>query len=87
MAVIGITGSTDGIGRATARVLLADGRRVLVLRTQSGAGGTRCESIGWRRRFGGSAADTSVSATPGCWLAVLDTNPLGAAGQRAPGYA
>jgi nucleoside-diphosphate-sugar epimerase len=30
MAVIGITGSTDGIGRATARVLLADGRRVLV---------------------------------------------------------
>jgi NAD(P)-dependent dehydrogenase (short-subunit alcohol dehydrogenase family) len=30
MAVIGITGSTDGIGRATARVLLADGHRVLV---------------------------------------------------------
>ena len=30
MAVIGITGSTDGIGRAAARVLLADGHRVLV---------------------------------------------------------
>ena len=30
MAVIGITGSTDGIGRATARLLLADGHRVLV---------------------------------------------------------
>ena len=30
MAVIGITGSTDGIGLATARVLLADGHRVLV---------------------------------------------------------
>jgi NAD(P)-dependent dehydrogenase (short-subunit alcohol dehydrogenase family) len=30
MAVIGITGSTDGIGRAAARVLLADGRRVLI---------------------------------------------------------
>ena len=28
MAVIGIAGSTDGIGRAAARVLLADGRRV-----------------------------------------------------------
>jgi hypothetical protein len=28
MAVIGITGSTDGIGRAAARVLLADGHRV-----------------------------------------------------------
>jgi NAD(P)-dependent dehydrogenase (short-subunit alcohol dehydrogenase family) len=30
VAVIGITGSTDGIGRAAARVLLADGHRVLV---------------------------------------------------------
>jgi NAD(P)-dependent dehydrogenase (short-subunit alcohol dehydrogenase family) len=30
MAVISITGSTDRIGRATARVLLADGHRVLV---------------------------------------------------------
>jgi hypothetical protein len=30
MAVIGITGSTDGIGRAAARVLLADGHRILV---------------------------------------------------------
>jgi NAD(P)-dependent dehydrogenase (short-subunit alcohol dehydrogenase family) len=30
MAVIGITGSTDGIGRATARLLLADGHRVLI---------------------------------------------------------
>jgi NAD(P)-dependent dehydrogenase (short-subunit alcohol dehydrogenase family) len=30
MAVIGITGSTDGIGRAAAQVLLADGHRVLV---------------------------------------------------------
>ena len=30
MAVIGITGSTDRIGRAAARVLLADGHRVLV---------------------------------------------------------
>jgi NAD(P)-dependent dehydrogenase (short-subunit alcohol dehydrogenase family) len=30
MAVIGITGSMDGVGRATARVLLADGHRVLV---------------------------------------------------------
>jgi NAD(P)-dependent dehydrogenase (short-subunit alcohol dehydrogenase family) len=29
MAVIDITGSTDGIGRAAARVLLADGHRVL----------------------------------------------------------
>ena len=30
MAVIGITGSTDGIGRATAQVLLAKGHRVLL---------------------------------------------------------
>ena len=30
MAVIGITGSTDGIGLATAQVLLADGHHVLV---------------------------------------------------------
>ena len=30
MAVIGITGSTDSIGRATARVLVAGGHRVLV---------------------------------------------------------
>ena len=30
MAVIGITGSTDGIGRAAAQVLLADGHRILV---------------------------------------------------------
>ena len=30
MATIGITGATDGIGLATARVLLAAGHRVLV---------------------------------------------------------
>ena len=83
MAVIGITGPTDGIGRPTARVLLATGAASWFTHAV-GSGGTRCESIGWRRRFGGSAADTSVSATPGCWLAVLDTSPLGAAGQRAP---
>jgi len=32
MAVIGITGSTDGIGRKTAQVLLAEGHHVLVHR-------------------------------------------------------
>ena len=30
MATIGITGATDGIGLATARILLAAGHRVLV---------------------------------------------------------
>jgi NAD(P)-dependent dehydrogenase (short-subunit alcohol dehydrogenase family) len=45
MAVIGITGSTDGIGRAAARVLTPDGHRP-GSRTQSGAGRARRESTG-----------------------------------------
>ena len=53
MAVIGITGSTDGIGLATARVLLADGHRVLVHARSREPGGTGRESTGRRRRFGG----------------------------------
>jgi NAD(P)-dependent dehydrogenase (short-subunit alcohol dehydrogenase family) len=53
MAVIGITGSTDGIGRATAGLLLADGHRVLVRTRSREPGGTRCEGNGWRRRSGG----------------------------------
>jgi NAD(P)-dependent dehydrogenase (short-subunit alcohol dehydrogenase family) len=46
MAVIGITGSTDGIGRATARVLLADGHRVLVHARSRGRGEPVAKALG-----------------------------------------
>ena len=52
MAVIGITGSTDGIGRATARVLLADGHRVLV-HARSRERGNPSRKHWVARRFGG----------------------------------
>jgi len=47
MAVIGITGATDGIGRATARVLLAEGHRVLVHARSRERGGTYPPSTRW----------------------------------------
>jgi NAD(P)-dependent dehydrogenase (short-subunit alcohol dehydrogenase family) len=46
MAVIGITGSTDGIGRAAARVLLADGHRVLVHARSRERGEPVAEALG-----------------------------------------
>ena len=65
IAVIGITGSTDGIGRAAARVLLADGHRVLVhARELPGANAERLASTPRQRR---SIADPVLQ---GAWLGI-----------------
>jgi NAD(P)-dependent dehydrogenase (short-subunit alcohol dehydrogenase family) len=50
MAVICITGSSDGIGLATARVLVADGHRVLI-HARSGIEAVKLlsSSAAWRR--------------------------------------
>ena len=82
MAVIGITGSTDGIALAMARVVLADGHRVL-LHARRRERGTRRESTGWRRRSGGWRTGLSKS---GCTACARSQKSSAIAADMAHGY-